>query len=150
MKCDKVLKLLSPYQDNELGKDIRDEIANHIKRCNSCEREFEKLNRIYADIKSLEEMEPHENFTINVMSIVKGIKDKWSFGKSVYIYSSVFTLFFILGILLNPFASIGTSREAGRETISTILLGGQKSVSGDPLKSAVVDLTGGNNEKESV
>jgi len=150
MKCNKVLKLLSLYQDEELEKSIRDEITNHIKQCNSCEREFKKLNRIGMDIISLKEIEPHEDFTTNVMSVVKGIKDKWSFGKSVYIYSSVFTLFFILGILLNPFASIGISREAGRETISTILLGGQKSVSGDPLKSAVVELTGEKDEKKSV
>ena len=142
MKCTEVSLKLSPYQDNELGEETRAAVEEHLFLCSHCRKELESLERIAADISSLEEIGPLLNFNASVMSSVKEHEERRYSGKLGFVYSFVFTLFFIVGILIEPFShSTPPKPEMGRE-LSSVLLDGQKFTSGDLQNSVVLQLVG--------
>ena len=57
MKCQEVIKLLSPFFDEALETDTAIGVSAHLRQCPGCMRELERLNRIRRQLKSLGRIE---------------------------------------------------------------------------------------------
>lgn len=147
MKCTDVSRLLSRYQDNELEDYSRNVVKNHLSACKNCRMELDELNRVVLDIAGIRDIDPKENFTAELMSLVKEHKEKKFAGKFAYIYSFVFALFFIFGVLIDPYPSGSFAEETGKMELSTVLLDGQKFTSDDNHNFVITELAGGKDEK---
>jgi putative zinc finger protein len=53
MRCQEVIKLLSPFFDEVLETDIAVGVSAHLRQCPGCMRELERLNSIRRQLKSL-------------------------------------------------------------------------------------------------
>jgi len=147
MKCSEVILLLNRYQDNELEQHSGDRMKRHLSVCKNCRVELAELNRISRDLAGIRDVEPKENFTAEVMSLIKEHKEKKFEGKFAYIYSFVFALFFIFGVLIDPYPSSGSSEDTGKMELSSILLDSQKFISDDNHSFVIIELAGGKDEK---
>ena len=58
MKCRRVQKKLSAYQDGELKPLEREEISRHLLSCGSCREKYEQLDRVWQTLGGLEEISP--------------------------------------------------------------------------------------------
>ena len=58
MKCRRIQKKLSAYQDGELKRLEQEEIGRHLLMCRSCREEYEKLERVWQALGRLEEIGP--------------------------------------------------------------------------------------------
>jgi anti-sigma factor RsiW len=58
MKCHRVQKKLSAYQDGELKPLEQEEISRHLLSCRSCRKEYEQLDRVWQALGGLEEISP--------------------------------------------------------------------------------------------
>ena len=58
MKCSKVQKKLSAYQDRELESREQEQVRNHLLSCQSCREQYEKLERVWQTLGGLEEIHP--------------------------------------------------------------------------------------------
>jgi predicted anti-sigma-YlaC factor YlaD len=121
MNCQKICHLLSPYQDNECDEETRSKIISHLQKCKRCRREYEKLEFIKKKITRLPKIEPESHLTANIMSKLVQKKEARLLPLPSVIYSIIFIIFFIMGVLINQ------DMEPQREemTISQLLLQGQ-------------------------
>ncbi len=147
MKCSEVNLLLSRYQDNELDNYSGEMVKEHLSDCKSCRMELGELQRISLGIAEIRDVELKENFTAEVMSMVAQHKKTRFAGRLVYIYSFVFAIFFIFGVLIDPYPAGGSSEENSKMELSSILLDGQKFTSDNNHNFVIIGLAGGNDEK---
>jgi len=104
MKCRETILYLSQYQDGELDKRLREEVNAHLGECQRCTHELKQLEMVTNGIKTLPEVETQQNFTAQVMAKVKQTqeeKPRW-FALPSLVYSFVFVIFCLLGLMLNP------------------------------------------------
>ncbi len=125
MKCEETtLSLyLSRHQDGELDKCLREEIEAHLEECQGCRQELRLLGTVTDGIKRLPEIEAHQNFTAQVMAKVKQKqkqeeKPRW-FALPSLVYSYVFVIFCLLGLMLNPNLKPRTQEPVGVSTHSS-------------------------------
>jgi len=62
MKCLKVRRKLIAFLDNELGKQERDKIEEHLNSCSVCSEELNNLSGVFETICLYEEIEPSPHF----------------------------------------------------------------------------------------
>jgi len=130
MKCKETTLsfYLSQYQDGELDKPLHEEIEAHLKKCQVCRQELRRLGIVTEDIQRLPEIDAQQNFTAQVMVKVKqkrkhGKKPRW-FALPAMVYTYVFVIFCMLGLIVNPnFKSwkqepVGISTLSGNSTLS--------------------------------
>ncbi len=58
MKCRRVQKKLSAYQDNQLGPLEQEEIKSHVLSCQSCREQYAELERVWQTLGELKEIHP--------------------------------------------------------------------------------------------
>ena len=58
MKCRRVQKKLSAYQDGELKPLEQEGVGRHLLSCESCRKDYEKLERVWQTLGGLEEIRP--------------------------------------------------------------------------------------------
>jgi predicted anti-sigma-YlaC factor YlaD len=58
MKCHRVQKKLSAYQDKELKLQEQEEVRKHLLNCQPCREQYEKLERTWQALGQLEEIRP--------------------------------------------------------------------------------------------
>jgi predicted anti-sigma-YlaC factor YlaD len=56
MKCSKVQKKLSAYQDRELDPKEEDEVRNHLLICRACREQYAELERVWQTLGGLEKI----------------------------------------------------------------------------------------------
>ena len=100
MKCKQVLCVLSRFQDGECEENEKFEVASHLYQCKNCQQELNRLDQTLEIMKSLEEVEPTQNFTVMIMDTLKGYKRTPAIPLPSLLYSFVFILFFLLGLIL--------------------------------------------------
>ena len=128
MKCKEtaLFLYLSQYQDGELDKPLNEEIEAHLEECQACRQELRRFGIVTESIQRLPEIEAQQNFTAQVMAKVKQKqreKPRW-FALPAMVYSYVFVIFCLLGLIVNPnlkpraHEPAGVSTLSGRATIS--------------------------------
>ena len=133
MVCNDVNAFLSRYQDNELDPLTRTQIDTHLQACETCQKELLRLEAITVRVKQLPEIEAGPYFTAQVMGkVMEKEKEKrsgwvaWlplpslSPSLSKAIYTIVFIIFLLLGVLVNmnsisPVSNFPASGDIGQD-----------------------------------
>jgi len=58
MKCRRVQRKLSAYQDGELAPLEQEELGRHLQICRACREEYEQLERVWQTLGGLEQISP--------------------------------------------------------------------------------------------
>lgn len=133
MVCDDANAFLSRYQDNELDPATRAQIDTHLPACETCQKELLQLKEVTTRVKQLPEVEAGPYFTAQVMGKImekeKEKKSRWlawfpipSSSPSLLkaIYTIVFIIFLLLGVLANmntssPVSNFPASGDSGQD-----------------------------------
>jgi len=68
MNCDKIIKLLNAYIDQELDAESTQTVKEHLKSCSSCREEYLKLKQVVSILNSISPQLAPETFTQNIMA----------------------------------------------------------------------------------
>jgi anti-sigma factor RsiW len=149
MDCTVSARMMNPYIDGELGEKSHEIFEGHIGVCAKCRAELAELNQLDGAIRGLDPIRISAGFTALVMA---GVRERekgrlsWKFG---YVYSLVFMLFFILGILIGPLSDGGSGFHKSSRDLTSILVDGQKFTSPLDESSVIISLTGGTDEERT-
>jgi anti-sigma factor RsiW len=58
MKCSKVQKKLSAYQDGELKLQEEEEVKSHLLSCRACSEQYAELDRVWRTLGEMQEIRP--------------------------------------------------------------------------------------------
>jgi anti-sigma factor RsiW len=75
MKCRKIQKRLSAYQDGELRPVEQDRIKIHLEDCQECRKQYSELKRIWHLLGEWPDIHPSSGFHLQVLgkiSVLKG------------------------------------------------------------------------------
>jgi hypothetical protein len=72
MKCSKVQKKLSAYQDRELEPTEQEQVRNHLLSCRACREQYAELERIWKIAGQLEEIYPDPWFYRQLLRKIEG------------------------------------------------------------------------------
>jgi predicted anti-sigma-YlaC factor YlaD len=112
MKCDQVLAILSRFQDGECDDEEQLQIFSHLNECIGCHREWERMERVLEAMDRVDGVIPAPNFNAMTMAKIKNLQVRSPFPLPSFIYSFVFVLFFLLGlILVQPFETEKTTKK---------------------------------------
>jgi predicted anti-sigma-YlaC factor YlaD len=76
MKCSKIQKKLSAYQDRELEPKVREQVRSHLLSCQSCREQFAELERVWQTLEGLEEIHPDPWFYPQLVRKIKEPRDQ--------------------------------------------------------------------------
>jgi anti-sigma factor RsiW len=75
MKCRKIQKRLSAYQDGELRSVEQDRIKIHLMDCTECRKQYNELQRIWQVLGELPDIQPALGFHLQVRGKISGLKE---------------------------------------------------------------------------
>jgi len=71
MKCSKIQKKLSAYQDRELEPSEQEQVRNHLLSCRGCREQFAEFERVWENLGKLEETHPDPWFYPQIVRKIK-------------------------------------------------------------------------------
>jgi predicted anti-sigma-YlaC factor YlaD len=71
MRCRNVQEKLSAYQDKELKPREQEEVSSHLLVCQSCHKQYEKLEGVWQTIGELREIHPDPWFYPQLIKRIK-------------------------------------------------------------------------------
>ncbi len=148
VECSKIINLLSPYQDGELDENMKFIVEDHLKYCSGCKKLFDELEIVVNEIKNIGEVVSGENYTGTVMADIFDYEKSNRSFLMTFVYTFVFALFFLFGILINPFSGENTMSATGKADISSFFLQGQNFQKSDISNLVILQFIGGLDEKK--
>ncbi len=76
MKCSKVQKKLSAYQDGELDLKEQEQVRSHLLSCPTCREQFAELEWVWQTLGELQEIHPDPWFHPQVMRKIKEPRER--------------------------------------------------------------------------
>ena len=76
MKCSKVQKKLSAYQDRELEPKVREQVRTHLLSCRACREQYAELGRVWKTLEELQEIRPDPWFYRQLVRKVKAPRER--------------------------------------------------------------------------
>ena len=74
MTCLETLEYISRHFDGDLSQSEENELKKHIESCESCRREFEDMQQIFAELKNEKQAELPSNFHEELMEKLENQK----------------------------------------------------------------------------
>ena len=78
MKCSKVQKKLSAYQDRELEPTEQEQVKSHLLSCRDCREQFAELERAWQTLSELKEIQPDPWFYPQVVRKIREPRERGS------------------------------------------------------------------------
>lgn len=66
MNCKEIRKYFSAYIDGDISDEIADRIGEHVKKCEACMHELERLKDVVSGLRSMEELEAPPDLLVKV------------------------------------------------------------------------------------
>ncbi len=76
LKCSKVQKKLSAFQDKELKPREQEEVSEHLLICHTCREQYENLERVWRTLGELEQIQPDPWFHPQVIRKIKEPRER--------------------------------------------------------------------------
>jgi anti-sigma factor RsiW len=76
MKCSKVQRKLSAYQDNQLEPLKQKEIRSHLLSCQSCREQYAEFERVWQTLGELKEIRPDPWFYQQVVRKIREPRER--------------------------------------------------------------------------
>jgi anti-sigma factor RsiW len=78
MDCSSILSKISPFLDDELSLEERRLVSEHLRACDRCRRELEKLSMVSDHLDLLEDVSAPPFFAAGVKRRVRDRRSHWS------------------------------------------------------------------------
>jgi anti-sigma factor RsiW len=89
MKCRRVQRKLSAYQDGELTPLEQEEISRHLVICRPCRKEYEKLEQVWQTLGEQEEISPGPWFYPQLVRKLKEPRKRGLFPTLEHIFQTI-------------------------------------------------------------
>ena len=76
MKCSKVQKKLSAYQDRELEPREQEQVRSHLLSCRACREQYAEFERVWRTLGGVEEIHPDPWFYRQVVRKIKESREQ--------------------------------------------------------------------------
>ncbi len=76
MKCSKVQKKLSAYQDRELEPKEQEQVRGHLLSCRACREQYAELERVWQTLGGLEQIQPDPWFYPRVIRKIREPRER--------------------------------------------------------------------------
>jgi predicted anti-sigma-YlaC factor YlaD len=76
MKCSKVQKKLSAYQDKELEPLEQEQVRSHLLTCRACREKFAELERVWQALEWSEEIQPDPWFYRQLLGKIREPRER--------------------------------------------------------------------------
>jgi anti-sigma factor RsiW len=89
MRCSRIRKRLSAYQDGEIVGKERERIAAHLEGCPSCRSTYSELERVWQSLEKIPEIEASAGFEGRLVERIDAAYEpraRWSFPWVSWIY----------------------------------------------------------------
>jgi anti-sigma factor RsiW len=108
MKCSKIQKKLSAYQDNELETHEREEVRSHLLSCLACREEFAELERVWQTMGGLEEIHPDPWFYGQIVRKIKQPREQGLLQSLQWVFQelrgpAIASIILIIGLLAGTY-----------------------------------------------
>jgi hypothetical protein len=125
MKCDQVLSVLSRFQDGECDEKESLSILSHLDTCSRCHEELNRMDQLLKVMNGMDEVEPVSNFTSKTMGRLNDFRSSSRIPIPSLLYSFVFGVFFLLGLILSQTLETEKINEKRELTVVQILMESQ-------------------------
>jgi hypothetical protein len=88
MKCKHLEKLLSPYEEDELSRDDRRAVEEHVNTCKSCSLLLSSLKETMVSLVDFPELEVNKRLLNRLYAIPEG-KKRFSLGLDFFLRPSL-------------------------------------------------------------
>ena len=123
MKCQRVIRALSAYQDGELAPARREEVESHLRDCRACRSEWDGLRELDGRLRLLQPPLAEPFFPTRVMAGLRALPAGKARLLQAAAYALVFATIFLAGFLLQTSANgRATVAPAAPTTFSAVLL----------------------------
>ena len=78
MKCSKIQKKLSAYQDRELEPREQEKVRRHLLSCQACREQFAELEQVWQTLGGVEEIHPDPWFYRQIVRKIKEPREQAS------------------------------------------------------------------------
>ncbi len=99
MKCEHIEELLSPYLEDELSREEKRAVEEHVKSCQSCSLLLSNLKEATESLVSLPELEVSQGL-LNQLYSIPGKKKRFSLALDFFLRPSLQPILAIIAILL--------------------------------------------------
>ena len=108
MKCSKVQKKLSAYQDGELKPQEQNEVSTHLLSCQSCREQYEKVERVWQALGELKEICPDPWFYPQLIKRIKEPREGRSIPRLQWAFRllpapAIASIFLVVGLLVGTY-----------------------------------------------
>lgn len=107
MNCNQSQDTMMKFFDKDINDIEEAQLKNHLKTCKICSEEFKSLKEIFLDIEQIPEIEPPEDFELQVMNriekevpLYKKSSGESEFVMNILLTAISFTVVIIFGGLL--------------------------------------------------
>jgi len=101
MKCEHAEELLSPYLEDELSREDKRAVEEHLKSCKSCSLLFSSLQETTKSLVGLPELEVSDSL-LNRLYTIPEKKRKFSLGLDFFLRPSLQPVLAAITIVLTP------------------------------------------------
>lgn len=123
MTCERIRRLLSAYEDQELPDCMKGDINAHLGECAGCRSDFHALKQLRLELDRQAEIDPGVSFPARIMARLQPKREaRWNPIPSL-VYSLTFLVVFLFGFLVSKVER--KQPPSGIKTIelSTVLIG---------------------------
>lgn len=99
MKCEHIEELLSPYLEDELSREERRAVEEHVKSCESCSLLLSSLKESKESLVGLPELEVSQDL-LNQLYSIPGKKKRFILGLDFFLRPSLQPILAIIAIVL--------------------------------------------------
>ena len=99
MKCEKIQEFLSPYLENELSKEEKGAVKNHLQTCSSCSSLLSNLEEIHESLAGFPELEVSQDLRKRLLAIPSK-KRKFSLGLDFFLRPSLQPVLAVASVFL--------------------------------------------------
>ncbi len=99
MKCEQIEELLSPYLEDELSREERRVVEEHVKSCESCSLLLSSLEETTESLGRLPELKVSQGL-LNQLYSIPGKKKRFSLSLNFFLRPSLQPVLAVIGIVL--------------------------------------------------
>ena len=89
MRCRRIQKRLSAYQDGEIASEERKRIAAHLEGCPACRSAYAELGQVWQSLEKIPEIEVSSGFEQSLFERINAVpesRSRWRFPWASWIY----------------------------------------------------------------
>ncbi len=108
MKCSKIQKRLSAYQDGELDPREQEQVSSHLLTCQFCREQYENLEQVWQRLGELKEIHPDAWFYSQLVRKIREPRERGLLAGLQWVFQmlrtpAIASILLVIGILVGAY-----------------------------------------------